>query len=144
MSPRVSRRGLLGLAGLGATSGAVGLGSGLALASSRSADPVVPFHGAHQAGILTPTQDRLFFAAFDVLTEDREELAEMLRTWTRAAEQLTRGESLGGDEPPVAPPADTGEAQGLHAARLTLTFGFGPSLFVDVHGRDRFGLTPTM
>ena len=28
-----------------------------------------PFHGAHQAGIVTPAQDRLHFAAFDVTTD---------------------------------------------------------------------------
>ena len=30
---------------------------------------VVPFHGAHQAGIVTAAQDRLLFASFDVLTD---------------------------------------------------------------------------
>ena len=37
---------------------------------------------------------------------------------------------------PHAPPIDTGEAMGLSAASLTVTVGFGPSLF-----DDRFGLT---
>ena len=32
---------------------------------------VVPFHGAHQAGIATPAQDRLQFAAFDVTAGGR-------------------------------------------------------------------------
>ena len=35
----------------------------------------------------------------------------------------------------LAPPTDTGEARGLAASRLTLTIGFGPSLF-----DGRFGL----
>jgi len=39
-----------------------------------------------------------------------------------------------------SPPGDTGEATGLSPARLTLTFGFGPSLFRDEDGNDRFGL----
>ena len=34
----------------------------------------MPFHGAHQAGIATAVQDRLHFAAFDVTTDDRDEL----------------------------------------------------------------------
>ena len=38
------------------------------------------------------------------------------------------------------PPDDTGEALDLPASGLTLTFGFGPSLFRDAGGRDRFGL----
>jgi deferrochelatase/peroxidase EfeB len=41
--------------------------------------------------------------------------------------------SIGGD--PNRAPADTGEAYGLGAARLTLTFGLGPSIF-----DGRFGL----
>lgn len=38
------------------------------------------------------------------------------------------------------PPDDTGEAIGLSASGLTITFGFGPSLFRDEEGRDRFGI----
>jgi deferrochelatase/peroxidase EfeB len=37
------------------------------------------------------------------------------------------------------PPKDTGEAEGLSASNLTITFGVGPSLFVK-DNRDRFGL----
>jgi deferrochelatase/peroxidase EfeB len=39
----------------------------------------------------------------------------------------------------TAPPADTGEAMGLDPARLTITFGFGPTIF-QRDGQDRFGL----
>ena len=54
---------------------------------------------------------------------------------------MTAGESVGGSLPTPydAPPSDTGEALGLNAAGLTLTFGFGPSLF-ERDGKDRFGL----
>ncbi|HEX2265420.1 MAG TPA: Dyp-type peroxidase domain-containing protein [Solirubrobacterales bacterium] len=55
----------------------------------------VPFYGEHQAGIDTPMQDRLHFAAFDLLTEDREELRELMREWTRAAAEATAGEMVG-------------------------------------------------
>lgn len=37
------------------------------------------------------------------------------------------------------PPVDTGEAEGLTASNLTVTFGFGPSVF-ELDGEDRFGL----
>ena len=40
---------------------------------------------------------------------------------------------------PEAPPSDTGEADGLTPSRLTLTFGFGHSLFPR-DGADRLGL----
>ena len=39
-----------------------------------------------------------------------------------------------------APPADTGETLGLPPSGLTITFGFGPGLFTDAAGVDRFGL----
>ena len=38
----------------------------------RVPDAAVPFHGEHQAGIVTPAQDRLHFVAFDVITDDRD------------------------------------------------------------------------
>jgi deferrochelatase/peroxidase EfeB len=44
-----------------------------------------------------------------------------------------------GSPTPVAPPTDTGEADDLPPARLTVTFGFGPTLF-ERGGEDRFGL----
>ena len=48
----------------------------------------VPFEGTHQAGIVTPAQDRLHFAAYDVTTDDRGELIELLKEWTAAARAL--------------------------------------------------------
>jgi deferrochelatase/peroxidase EfeB len=100
-----------------------------------------PFEGAHQAGITTPVQDRLHFAAFDVTTESRAELVDVLKQWTAAARQMTAGQSVGGSLPTPydSPPSDTGEALGLNAAGLTITFGFGPTLF-EKNGKDRFGL----
>ena len=70
------------------------------------------------------------------------ELVALLQRWTEAAALLTAGQPVGdGDPAPYnAPPRDTGEAGGLSAARLTLTFGFGPGLFGDGAGLDRFGL----
>ncbi|MET9023312.1 iron uptake transporter deferrochelatase/peroxidase subunit [Actinopolymorpha sp. NPDC004070] len=155
-SPRngVSRRRLFGLAGAGAAVGAAGFAGGLGVAHAaepdaadraRSSDRPVdryPFHGAHQAGIVTPAQDRLHFAAFDVTATTRAELVALLREWTVAAALLTQGREVGGGTPVVyeAPPSDTGEALGLPPSRLTLTFGFGPSLFRDAEGKDRFGI----
>ena len=102
-----------------------------------------PFYGDHQAGIVTPAQDRLHFAAFDVVTDDRAELVALLQDWTAAAARMTQGREAGPfgatSGPYDAPPDDTGEALGLPPSGLTLTFGFGPSLFRHA-GRDRFGL----
>ncbi len=143
----LSRRRLLGAAGAGAIAvGAAGVG-GWAYGRESEEPPqgvdqaTYPFEGRHQSGILTPAQDRLHFAAFDVTTDSREELVAMLKEWTSAARDMTAGIPVGQGAPTPydAPPTDTGEALGLDAAGLTLTFGFGPSLFED-GGKDRFGL----
>jgi deferrochelatase/peroxidase EfeB len=109
-------------------------------AVARDGGPVqrrVEFHGAHQAGIATPVQGHLHFASFDVTTTDRTALAALLQDWTAAARDVTADRRIGGRTAAsrLAPPTDTGEAVGLDAANLTLTVGFGPSLF-----DDRFGL----
>ena len=102
------------------------------------------FRGPHQAGIVTPAQDRLHFAAFDITTDSRDELVAMLREWTDAAERMTKGEGAGPIGPTQGasnlPPDDTGEAIGLPPSGLTITFGFGPGLFRTADGKDRFGL----
>ncbi|WP_350348233.1 iron uptake transporter deferrochelatase/peroxidase subunit [Agromyces sp. G08B096] len=157
----VSRRQLLGLAGAGAAGVAVGAVGGAAVGSAvasavtgaatatggAGASPFA-FYGGHQAGIVTPAQDRLHFAAFDVSsTLDRDGLIRLLQDWTAAAARLTQGleveegGAVGGSD--YAPPADTGEALGLPASGLTITFGFGPGLFQGGEGEDggdRFGL----
>jgi deferrochelatase/peroxidase EfeB len=130
----ITRRRLLASAGVGAA--AAGLGGGGLLAGHRLAEASeegtgsVPFFGEHQAGIGTAAQDRLHFAAFDLLSEDPAELRELMREWTRAAAEAGGGEMVGDiNEVPLAPPEDTGETVGLLPSRLTVTFGFGPSLF---------------
>jgi deferrochelatase/peroxidase EfeB len=113
-------------------------------AADASTPSTYPFRGEHQAGIVTPAQDRLHFAAFDVTTRSRAQLVSLLKAWTTAAERMTQGLPAGPvgptDGAPLAPPDDTGEAIGLPPSGLTLTFGFGPGLFRDEQGHDRFGL----
>jgi deferrochelatase/peroxidase EfeB len=139
----ISRRRFVG--GLGAA-GAAGVGAALVGKSViwRDSDrsdattanaPTVEFHGVHQAGIATPAQDRLLFGAFDVMTERRSDLVALFRHWTSAGTQFATGRQIGRNDVEVAPPDDTGEALDLSPARLTITFGFGPSLF-----DGRFGL----
>jgi deferrochelatase/peroxidase EfeB len=136
----LSRRRLLASAGLGAAG--VGLGAGgylvgheAASADAAESEGTVPFYGEHQAGIATPVQDRLFFAAFDLETESRSELRELMEEWSQAAREMSEGRMIGTENDNVyAPPDDTGEAKGLPASNLTITFGFGPGVF------DRPGL----
>lgn len=138
--------GLLG--GAVALGGAGGFTAEAAIRSSKASaspsDQLVPFFGAHQAGITTPAQDRLHFAAFDLSpTATRTDLIALLTAWTDAAAQLTAGQDIGTGAVsgnPNSPPDDTGEALGLSPAKLTLTVGFGPSLFTDAAGKDRFGI----
>lgn len=144
----VSRRDLIGLAfGASATSLIVGAGAGVVGGAAygqeqarQAMDAVAPASGIHQPGITTPVQDHLHFAAFDMMARTtRDDVASLLQDWTYAATRMMQGldvsatGAVGGS--PEAPPDDTGEALGLPASNLTITFGFGPSLF-----DDRFGL----
>jgi deferrochelatase/peroxidase EfeB len=111
-------------------------GSIQASPGAPTASGPVPFYGEHQAGIATPAQDRLAFAAFDITTTDVQAVQTVLGSWAAAASRMTAVEAIGPTETaPQAPPVDTGEAFDLGPARLTVTVGFGPSFF-----DDRFGL----
>ena len=135
--PAFSRRQLLAGSGLAVAGAVAAVGLDTADAAVVGAAPVaaLPFHGAHQGGIATPEQARMVFAAFDVTAADRAALAALLATWSTAAERMTQGNAVGGAPGPFAPPPDTGEALDLPPARLTITVGYGPTLF-----DQRFGL----
>ena len=143
-----SRRGLLagaGLFGAGAVAGGLGgyfghSGGGSAAANTSDvvgdSNQTIPFYGTHQAGIATPAQDRLAFGSMNVVSgTSRSDLRDLLKDWTTAAARMTAGQLVGEDTQPYAPPLDTGEAVGSPVSRLTITVGYGPSLF-----DGRFGL----
>src|ERR1700677_865021 len=155
------RGGLLGgglLAGAGLGVGAVAGGfAGPARAGSGSATAgdTEPFQGIHQAGILTNSQRQTVLAAFDLTSDDRADLAALLKGWTRLGGELVSGASAtiplytspgsGGGNARADPTGgsttdDSFEADGLGPNRLTLTIGFGRSLFVTASGTGRFGL----
>lgn len=146
--PFASRRGFLAAAGGLAGALGAGLGGGAAAQVAPGAVPapmlpaplVEPFWGKRQAGILTAPQGHTYFAAFDLVTDKPGDVVALLRAWTAASARMTAGLTAGpmGTDLTVAP-ADSGEAMGLAASRLTLTFGFGASLFTK-DGRDRLGL----
>jgi deferrochelatase/peroxidase EfeB len=151
-----SRRRFLGGAALTAAGAAAGLGvaavtrgSGaartpvaltLADIDAIRATSVVPFYGDHQAGVTTAQQDRLMFASFDIITDDATAVAQLLGTWAALAARFTSGLPVRtGDVRPEQPPPDTGEASELGPYSLTITVGFGPSMF-----DGRFGLAGKM
>lgn len=141
----ISRRRLFGAAGAAVAAGGVG-GYAVYAAASENGTPApdssaaVDFYGWHQAGIVTPAQDRLHFATFDLVPgATRDSLIQLLKDWTDASAKMTAGHDVGESGavsgPVDAPPDDTGEALGLPPSQLTLTVGFGPGLF-----SDRFNL----
>jgi deferrochelatase/peroxidase EfeB len=132
----VDRRGFL--RGTAATVG--GLAAG-ALVSGRTepagaAPPTpVPFHGEHQAGILTARSAATAIIAFDLTTQTRAGLTDLMRTMTARASALTHG----GTPPNLgigAPPSDSGIlGPVVKPGGLSVTVGLGASLF-----DERFGL----
>ncbi|MGW5311862.1 Dyp-type peroxidase [Nocardia thailandica] len=123
----LSRRRLLGGgAAVVGVAGAAGIGWGAAGSgrAATAADPglrTVPFHGVHQAGVETPPQAHAAFVGFDLLPgTGRADVAGLLRIWTDDAARLTQGApALADTEPELA----------ARPAGLTVTAGFGPTLF---------------
>ncbi|MEK3837880.1 iron uptake transporter deferrochelatase/peroxidase subunit [Paenibacillus sp. FSL R7-0128] len=127
-----------GVGGIMAARQAAGRAVPAAAASGQNEEQAdtIPFYGKHQAGILTPAQNFLCFASFDVTTTKVSDLKKLLEDWTAAAAALTSGTMIGtANDKPNLPPTDTGEADGLTPSKCTLTFGAGPALF-----DSRFGL----
>ena len=107
-------------------------------ATQAELNSLIPFDGAHQAGILDKHQAQATFVALDSFAPDVATLEEALRALSRRAHDLTVGGAI-----PVleldAPPADSGILGPVNAPDdLTVTIGFGASLFDGRYGlRDR-------
>jgi deferrochelatase/peroxidase EfeB len=99
-----------------------------------------PFYGRHQGGIATAMHRNTYFMAFNMSSSDRSQLIALLKSWTAAAAEITqRNAHSPSDTDESAVPHDSGAATGLLPSRLTVTFGFGPTLF-EKNGEDRFGI----
>jgi deferrochelatase/peroxidase EfeB len=147
---RPTRRGLVqaagGLAAAGPGFGLSGVAETVVVAKDgisggpTRGDAIEPFWGDHQGGIATPAQSHSYFAVLDLQTSKCSDLVKLLRIWTAAAARMTTGRSPAPiAKDPSALASDIGDALGLPAARLTVTFGFGSGLFVK-DGKDRYGL----
>ncbi|HUB95023.1 MAG TPA: iron uptake transporter deferrochelatase/peroxidase subunit [Stellaceae bacterium] len=135
-----SRRRFLGATGSLVALGSTSYGSAAPTGTPKHNDQVEPFWGPHQAGIVTPAQRSTYFAAFDLAATKRADVIAMLKAWTNAAARLTAGKPAATAEASAdMPGADTADTMGLPPSRLTVTFGFGPGLFVK-DGKDRYGL----
>ena len=79
---------------------------------------VVPFYGAHQAGIATPAQAHVTYLGLDLLPPvDVVDLRRLMRILSDDSARLTQGvPALADSEPELA----------LLPAGLTITFAFGP------------------
>jgi deferrochelatase/peroxidase EfeB len=130
-------------------SGAAGLGAGVALdrtlpGTARAeqaldatppADRLIPFEGAHQAGITNPAPEHAIFAAFDAVAPSRAELAETLQALSDRARRLTRGYDALLGAPGEGPTPDSGILGPKVAPDgLTVTIALGASLFDDRYG----------
>ena len=100
----------------------------------------VAFEGVHQAGITTPRPAAGMVASFDVLANDKAELARLFQTLTARIRFLTQG----GPQPqlnPKLPPAGSGIlGPVVQPDALTVTVAVGSSLFDERYGLQ--GLAP--
>ena len=135
---RVSRRRLLATAGgvgavglaVGVTAYAVSDSSHADAATGTAATPLtalgadsVPFYGAHQGGITQPMQARMYAAAFDLTPGTaRPGLTSLMKRWSAAAAAMAEGRTPPGVQ-------DTDVALDAGPSSLTVTFGFGASVF---------------
>jgi deferrochelatase/peroxidase EfeB len=142
----VNRRNFLRAAAAGAATTA--LAGGLLAAGAEvdahadSSDQTAasyPFHGIHQAGILTPgpAEKQRFstYAAFDVTAAGRSGLTDLMKTLTDRARFLTTG-GVAANLGVARPPADS-DVLGpvIPADGLTVTLALGSTVF-----DDRFGV----
>lgn len=104
------------------------------IAEPMNGTVTVPFYGVHQAGIDTDAQSHGVFLALDLRPEtDRDALRRVMHILTDDAARLTQG---------VAALADSEPELATHPARLTITFGFGPSFVARAQGAAPSWLAP--
>ncbi len=141
------RRFLAGSAAVGAAAvaggvagglGAVALGGAAPAAQASGTEPgYIPFDGPHQAGIVLPTrpQTAAIFVTLDAVVGSKPELATAIAELTSRSRKLTAGLAADPGDPLFPPPESGILGPTVGPSDLTITVGFGASLF-----DDRFGL----
>lgn len=137
------RRSFLRGAAVGAAGAAAATTGGFAAARAASSPTdttdtgsgrAIAFHGAHQAGILTPPQAAATFVSFNVIAADRAALQQMFKTLTQRARFLTQG-GTPADLGVASPPSDSSTlGPVVPSDGLTITIGVGASLFDGRYG----------
>ena len=94
----------------------------------------LPFHGPHQAGIVTPVPAAGLVAVFDVVAADRGALSTALQGLTTVARRLVEGEVDAPLDPLTPPPDNLILGPTPQADSLTITVGLGASMFDDRYG----------
>jgi deferrochelatase/peroxidase EfeB len=95
---------------------------------------LIPFHGAHQAGITTPPPAAAILTAFDTVAPDRATLARAFQDLTDEARRLAGGVVDAGRDP-LEPPVDNLILGPVPAPdSLTVTVSVGASLFDTRYG----------
>jgi len=95
----------------------------------------IAFEGDHQAGIVNPAPQHAIFAAFDAIAPSRAELAGAVQALSERARRLTSGYDALLGAPGEGPTPDSGIlGPRVTPDGLTVTIGFGASLFDDRYG----------
>jgi deferrochelatase/peroxidase EfeB len=141
----LSRRRLFQGAGAGALAGlAGGVAGGFAGGRASAADGSTSgadsvdlsrrhefYTGSRQAGIETPQQRHSVLMTFDLTTTRAQDLQVLLARWSAGIATMMAGNPIGAVQPTRVDGVadDTGEADGLGPASLTVTLGLGPGVF---------------
>ncbi|MBE1553935.1 iron uptake transporter deferrochelatase/peroxidase subunit [Sporosarcina limicola] len=137
---KISRRKLLKLTGIGTVGAIIGASGMTGVLSAFGMNPFedddetvenkIKFYGKHQSGIATKGPEHVYFVSLTCVAKSKKELKELFQLWTKQSAELMNGRLIEqAKSNTLLPPVDTGEAVGLNASHLTLTFGVGPSLF---------------
>lgn len=138
----MSRRDFLKVAGIGGAGvvvGSSGLGTSLYALNhfgkdNKKSKNKVDFYGQYQSGIVTDVQKHVYFVVLELSTRSVNEVKKMFQDWTTQSVKLMNGDVLAAtSENALLPTVDTGEAVGLDAARLTLTYGISADFFTKLN-----------
>ncbi len=101
------------------------------LANAAAAEDKVPFHGRHQAGIVTPRPANGMIASFIVVADTVDDLEKLFRRLNERIVFLTSGGPSPETDPRLPPPDSGIIGSVIRPNALTITASLGSSLFED-------------